>query len=1218
MPQALTVGFLVNDLLSGYQTSLLVGLQRAAAQYDVRLVVFAGGYLSSPTEALLFDGSFLFDLARKPALDGVVVETGILATQAGRAAVTQLCGRLNVPHVSIGHLPGVVSVDVAEGVGVCEMVEHLIVGHGRRHFAFISGPEGNPSSALREAALRQTLVKHGIALDEQCVIPGDFLEPSGFDAIRTLDARRKLQTIDAVFAANDHMALGATNALRERGITIPERISVVGFDDDELALAAKPPLTTVRQPIEALGARALEVLVQAIDGLTVPQHTSVPVELVLRRSCGCSAPRNSLASPAAPTANTEPSPEPPQTAPTSGTYGHYELHRHIHLAHALSLLGSALSSARDSANVERMLRASLPHLGVSACCVFLFTTDDAIPTDSKRRSIPPVRLAAGHYEPTRPGRFQRILDIWRQLPSGYPPPSRPSSNRAQAPSPSEWLGQMPFNEQPIDLILHPLMYADHALGFVVFGLPENLRDAWLLEGLAGHLSGTLANIRKSERLREARAHAESASAAKGEFVAMVSHELRTPLTAVLGHLDLARSEAPTASLRQRLELAHGSAKSLLRIINDLLDFSKLEADRVEVESVAFHVEEVFQQLQTTCSLAVAKKGLEFVFDIDPDVPPILVGDPLRLGQMLINLISNSTKFSSVGRIVVGLELLDRQPDDSVALRFSVTDTGIGMSDVQVRNLFQPFTQGDSSTTRRYGGTGLGLAISQRLAHLLGCEIVVTSTPGSGSCFEFSPTLLAPRELATPPAGLPRSRSVLLMEPDSEQAHAISRILASQGHRVYWAADIQTARYIAEHTESHFDACLLALPTSSILEAETGALFPNVATRPRIVWLHAMSDIAANQELRDYDTLGKPVLPSHLTNLFFQARDASTMPPQAALLGRRLLLVQDNPTSRDVMSAMLSSFGAHVTLAETGTQAVNEAKRSHHDLVLMDINLPDIDGYEATRQIRALQFDMPLPILGVTADARPNTRARCLAAGMDECVVTPLSAAELCAAIARVLSRARSESMVPSAPFNPTWARHSVDNFNPERGLRQVGGNQTTFRDILTRFVHQYGSVPRLSESFPGADALDELRLIHSLVSAAGNIGAMQLARKAQTLEVNLRQNVEVTIDQWYDLEASWEEALLAISNYLRDNPLSNGAPAPIEVELPDADSLFGALEAALSQHDTVAIDLLADACRALRAHVSPQHVARFEEAVRCYDFEGSLGQLRTMRQGLPG
>lgn len=1214
MPQALTVGFLVNDLLSGYQTSLLVGLQRAAAQYDVRLVVFAGGYLSSPTEALLFDGSFLFDLARKPALDGVIIEAGILATQAGRAAVTQLCGRLNVPHVSIGNLPGVVSVDVAEGVGVCEMVEHLILEHGRRRFAFIGGPEGNPSSALREAAFRQTLAKHAIPLDEQCVVPGDFLDPSGFDAVRTLDARRKLQTIDAVFAANDHMALGAASALRERGITIPERISVVGFDDDELALAATPPLTTVRQPIEALGARALEVLVQAIDGLQVPQQTSVPVELVVRRSCGCTPVQNSLTPPVS---NTGVAPEPPPLAsPNGGTYGHYELHRHIHLAHALSLLGSALSSARDSANVERMLRASLPHLGVSACCVFLFTTDDAIRTDSKRRSIPPVRLAAGHYEPTRPGRFQRILDIWRQMPSGYPPPSRPSSNRAQAPSPSEWLGQMPFNEQPLDLVLHPLMYADHALGFAVFGLPENLKDAWLLEGLAGHLSGTLANIRKSERLREARAHAESASAAKGEFVAMVSHELRTPLTAVLGHLDLARSEAPTANLRQRLELAHGSAKSLLRIINDLLDFSKLEADRVEVESVAFHIEEVFQQLQTTCSLAVAKKGLEFVFDIDPDVPPILVGDPLRLGQMLINLISNSTKFSSVGRIVVGLELLDRQPDDSVALRFSVTDTGIGMSDAQVRNLFQPFTQGDSSTTRRYGGTGLGLAISQRLAHLLGCELVVTSAPGSGSCFEFSPTLLAPRELATPPADLPRSRWVLVMEPDQEQARAISRILASQGHRVYWAADMTTARYIAEHTESRFDACLLALPTSSVLQVETSAWFPDVATRPRIVWLHPMSDIAANAELDGYDTLGKPVLPSHLTNLFFQARNASTMPPQAALLGQRLLLVQDNPTSRDVMSAMLSSFGAHVTLAETGIQAVSEAKRSHHDLVLMDINLPDIDGYEATRQIRALQFDMPLPILGVTADARPNTRARCLAAGMDECVVTPISGAELCAAIARVLSRARSESMVPSAPFNPTWARHSVDNFNPERGLRQVGGNQTTFRDILTRFVHQYGSVPRYSESFAGSDPLDELRLIHGLVSAAGNIGATQLARKAQTLEVNLRQNVEVSIDQWYDLEASWEEAILAISNYLRDNPLSNGAPAPIEEGSPDATRLLGALETALSQHDTVAIDLLADACRALRTNVSLQSIARFEEAVRCYDFEGSLSQLRALRSEL--
>lgn len=1197
MDAPLTVGFLVNDLLSGYQARLLSGLTDAARRHDVRLVVFAGGYLSSDTP--LFDGSFLFEMARKPALDGLIVETGILATQAGSRAVTDLCGRLNLPYVSVGYLAGVPSVEVGEGVGVSQLVEHLLFDHQRRRFAFVRGPEGNPSSALREAAFRATLRQHHIALDEGCILPGDFLEPSGFDAIRLLEKRGKLETIDAIVAANDHMALGAMAGLRERGLEIPSRVSVVGFDDDELALAAKPPLSTVRQPLEALGAAALEALLPALDHQTIAERTTVPVELVVRQSCGCEPAPSTQG---VVSSNGYP-PIPPEGA-------HYELHRHIHLAHAVSLLGSALSSARDTASIERIVRGTLPHIGIPTCAVFLFTSDEPMAANSGGRTSPPVRLAARHYEPTRSGMFQRILEIWRQMPSAYPPASRPLSNRVTSTNDADWLARVPTGTPLQGLIIHPLTFAEQGLGFVVFALPDNLRDAWLLEAVAGHLSGTLANIRKGERLREARANAEAASAAKGEFVAMVSHELRTPLTAVLGHLDLARREALSPSLRQRVELAQGSAKSLLRIINDLLDFSKLEAERVEVESVAFHIEEVFHQVLTTCSLAVAKKGLEFVFDIDPNVPSILVGDPLRLAQMLINLISNSTKFSSVGRIVVGLELLDRQSDDSVTVRFSVTDTGIGMSPAQVRNLFQPFTQGDSSTTRRYGGTGLGLAISQRLAHLLGCEIIATSSPGSGSCFEFSPSLLAPRELATPQSESSRAHWVLLVEPDAEQAQAISRSLASHGHRVYWAADISTARYIIGQTSNAFELCLFGLPTGGALDAGPTDLFPDPASRPRVVLLNAVTDAEAPTGVENFEQLTKPVLPSHLYNLFFKAGSLSTLPPRAALVGRRLLLVQDNQTSRDVMCAMLSTCGALVSVAETGAHAVSEAKHNPFDIVLMDINLPDMDGYEATRRIKLLPLEAPLPIVAVTADARPATRTKCLAAGMDDCIVTPLSSTDLCSAIARALNRARNDSMAPSAPFNTAWARHSVDAFNAERGLRQVGGNPITFRDILTRFCQQYGDAPRFA-SIP-SEPKGDLRLIHGLVSAAGNVGAALLSRKAQSIELALREGANIGVEQWLDLELTWEQATAAIGAYLRDNPLPSG-PVPTP---PNQAGLFDALEQALQQHDTVAIDLLPEAGRVLRTRVAPHQVTRFEEAVRSYDFEGSLSQFRALLSNL--
>lgn len=1193
MDAPLTVGFLVNNLLSGYQARLVRGLNEAAQKHGIRLVVFAGGYLSSDT--LLFDGSFLFEMARRPAIDGLVVETGILATQVGSRAVVELCERLAVPHVSIGALPGVPSVEVVESRGVSQLVEHLLA-HGRRRFAFIGGAEGNPSSAVREAAFRATLQRHGVPFDDACVVPGDFLEPSGFDAVRLLDERQRLTTVDAIVAANDQMAVGAMAALRDRGLEIPTRIAVVGFDDGELALSAKPPLTTVRQPLEAVGAAALEALLPAMRGMRAAMRTPVDVELVVRQSCGCEAV-------AAPSLTTSLDGY-PFIAPENA---YFEVHQHVNLAHAVSLLGSALSSARDTTSVERIVRGTLPHIGVPTCAVFLFDRDEASTPNPRHDPSSRLQLVARHYAPIESGMFQRIFEIWRQLPSAYPPASQPAANGAAAGSnAAAWLTLVPTATPHQHLIVHPLTFAEQALGFVVFALPDNLREAWLLEALAGHLSGTIANIRKSERLREARANAEAASAAKGEFVAMVSHELRTPLTAILGHLDLAHREAALPGLRQRIELAQGSAKSLLRIINDLLDFSKLEAERVAVETVAFHIDEVFQQVLTTCGLAVAKKGLEFVFDIDPDVPPILVGDPLRLAQMLINLISNATKFSSVGRIVAGLELVTRQPDDSVTVRFSVTDTGIGMSQTQVRSLFQPFTQGDSSTTRRYGGTGLGLAISQRLAHLLGCEITVTSTPGSGSCFEFSPTLSAPRELAVPPSKPSKARSVLLIEADPEQSRAIARLLSGGGHQVCQVEDSNRARHALNLASEPFDLCFFGLPADGTVAFAPGELFPEANLRPRTVVLSAVMDGDPPSALRDFEQLTKPVLPSQLQALLATGRHPSSSPPEATLVGKRVLLVQDNPTTRDVMSAMLSTYGAVVSVAETGAHAVSEVAHRPLDVVLMDINLPDMDGYEATRLIKRLSLQSLPPIIAVTADSQPGTKARCLAVGMIGCIVTPLPAAELCVALVRALDAAQADAPSSSVAPNGAWPRNSVAPFDPERGLRQVGGDQLTFRNVLARFHQQYGNVPRFGS--PASESNDDLRLVHGLVSAAGNIGATLLSRKAQSVELALREGAKLGAEQWRDLSQTWEQASAAIGSYLREHPIpSGGAVAPV-----DHPVLFAAMERALLQHDTVAVELLAETCRAFRTRLTAHQVSRFEEASRAYDFEGSLAHFRAL------
>lgn len=1190
MEKPSTIGFLVNDLLSHYQSRLLAGLLREANAHNVRLVVFAGGYLSAGDESSGGEGSFLFDLAKGPVVDGLIVESGILATHVGTRGVLELCRRANVPCVSIGHLPGVPSVAPAEMQGIEALVEHLLVDHNRRRLAFVRGPEGSSSATAREVAFRATLRKHGIPLDERCIVAGNFLEHAGYEAVQLLDSRGLLNDLDAIVAANDLMALGVLTALERRGIDVPSQIAVVGFDDDDLAEEASPSLSTVRQPIDALGAAALNLLCRTMGGEHDARDKDLPVQVVLRRSCGCPASQPVQQSDISPSAT-----EPPRRC-------RYELRRQVRLAQGLGLVGSALESARDMSGLERLLRTQLPQLGLQSCSVLLFAgVRDSTPMMG---TTPRLRLVATYFEATvKDALLQKRTDFWR--PTGVPLSTNgPTSSSLTRFVDTNWLTPLPVETRSTDLIVHPLAFAEEALGFVVFAVPDNLRDAWLLEGISGHISSALAAIRTGEKLREASAKAESANATKGEFLATMSHELRTPLTAVLGHLDLALAETTSASQRQRLELAQSSAKSLLRIVNDVLDYSKLEAERVEIESVAFHLDEVFRHVLNACALAAAKKGLELVFNIDPLVPPILVGDPLRVAQILVNLISNATKFSSVGRIVVRLELADRQPDDSVTLYFSVCDTGIGMSTAQLSNLFHPFTQADSSTTRRYGGTGLGLAICQRLAHLLGCEIHASSTPGQGSTFSFCLTVLAPRELSSDTSPETPPRTVLLIEPDEEQAQALSRTIASRGHQVFWTEDLPTAISLIQSNRRRFDMCLCGQAYTANLASNLETAFSTCGLPPpNLVLLTSAAEQGRSWRSSELPQLAKPILPSQLLSVIESPRSGQSR-SNSSLYGRTLLLVQDTPTSRDVLTAMLASHGASVVAVETGGQACHEAKQNDFDAILMDVNLPDMDGFEATKRIRKLIERRSTPILGVTADSRKETRVACLAAGMNECIVTPVEASELCRTVCSWLRFGDGEQGASTAPMTSTWTRRSADLFNPERALRQLGGSTQTYRDILGRFVQAYGA-----DALPWANSTSsapqvELATLHSLVSAAGNVGAMLLSNKAQAFELALRTSAPIEPAEWGALDALRLQTLTLISAYLRDD-LSSSAPEPLEA-LGNHDAVLSAFGSALREHNTKALDLLPSASAILSTYAPPHLLSRLEVAVRAYDFRSSL------------
>ena len=1154
------IGFLFDGFFNMVGTDLWRGVVEETRRRSVDLICVVGRTL--PISQSARTGKMLFAQLDDRLIDGLIVNASAMVNVMPLEQVDEFCaGYRPLPMVGIGlPIEGVCSVLSDDRQGMRRVVEHLIAVHGCQRIAFIRGPQTHFGAEERYAAYVETLAGHGLPLHQELVVQGAFAAGVGTEAVGELLDRREAR-FDALVAASDLLAIQAVEELQRRGIRIPQELAVTGFDGRPDGQLLVPPLTTVHQPLFEMGVRAVDALLTQLEDKPVAERIVLSAEPVVRRSCGCLSPELLDAGEQTgeddrflleqfDAATIEQLPELFRQDVMAGGGAFLEsldvLLRDAVVAHPASSwqrvlsalrrrgketeekidpqrcealwqqarlllselllagqarqhaqgredrqivtwLGLMMGTAFDLAHLLDALSTHLPTLGIRRFCLVQFE-EEGVPG---REGSVLLALNGGERIETDGLR----IEADRLLPEGI------------------W-----DTEEEIGWVLVPLQFEEEPLGYTAFDMELRLPLAY--EEISRQISSALRGAWLVEQLQQTRDAAEDASRAKSDFLANMSHEIRTPMNAITGLTELALDTDPTPVQLDYLESIRTSADTLLTLINDILDLSKIEAGKLALENTDIPLRDTLDKTMQTLALRAQEKGLELVYRVAPDVPDALVGDPVRLKQILINLGSNAIKFTDQGEVAVNIEREGKR-DQQVDLHISVRDTGIGIPVDKQQKIFEAFSQADSSTTRQYGGTGLGLSISSHLAHMMNGEIWLESEEGRGSTFHITVRLgtQSAESSKAIPTSVARLEGLRMLIVDDNATHRdiLEEILRQWGVQPTVADGGQGVLARLQEAHDAREPFRLVLLDVMMPEMDGFEVVRQIRQRSELNTTLIMmlssadhqADIARCHDLGITHSLNKPISQSTLFDTLFQALSIPTAVDEAVSVvsettqagiipSLRILLAEDNELNQKVAVGLLERKGHHVVVAGNGREALTVLERERFDVVLMDVQMPAMDGLEATAAIRAREqaTGAHIPIVGLTAHAMTGDRERCLVAGMDDYVPKPIRKDQLFAVIERLVTQ-HAGALSNSSREEPG----STEILDRDELWDRVNGDMELLEHLRDLFLHDRPALQRTIQEAIAHDDPDSLtHAAHELKGMAANLSAALVTEAAQRLE----------------------------------------------------------------------------------------------------------------------